>query len=122
MKTTVSMSTPSIDGGIQLDIECRFGCMLQTNPVGSETPESPLFQFSHYTRVRDPDTLRFISTSFEGNNEQSLECPIMKGHLLNSRCSADESSHEIFQVLLGGFLYSKELLGLGFHSGDFFLK
>ena len=32
---------------------------------------------------------------------------------MESRCSADKSSHKKFQVLLCGFLYSKEPLGLG---------
>ena len=122
MKTTVSMSTPSIHGGIQSDMECGFGWMLQTNPVGSETPESPLFQFSHYTRVRDPDTLRFISTSFEGNNKRSLESPLVKGSLRNSRCSADETSHKTLQAILGDFVYSKKLLGPGFHPGGLVLR
>ena len=60
------------------------------------------------------NTLRFISTSFEGNNEKSLESPVMKVSLPNSRCSADESSHNKFHVILGSFLFIKKLLGPGF--------
>ena len=96
-------------------MECGFGWTPWTNPVGSQTPGSPPFQFSHYTRVRNPDTLRFTSASFEGNNEQSLESPVMEGSLPSSRSSADQSSHKTFQVLLGGFVYSKEFLSPSFH-------
>ena len=35
----------------------------------------------------------------------------MKESLPNRRCSADESPHETFKVLLGGFLYGEEFLG-----------
>ena len=111
MRTTVRKSTPSIHAGIRPDMECGFGWMPWTNPVGSQTPRSPPFQFSHYTGERNLDTLRIISTSFEGNNEQSLESPVVKRSLPDSRGSANESSHKTFQVLLGGFLYSEELLG-----------
>ena len=102
-------------------MECGFGWKPQINIVGSQTPRSPPFQFSYFTRVRDPGTLRFISISLEENNEQSLESPVMKGSLLNSRCSVDESSHKTIQVLLGGVLYSEELLGPGFHPVGFVL-
>ena len=106
---------------IRPDMECGFGWTPRTNPVGPQTPGSPPFQFSYFTRVRDPGTLRFISISLEENNEQSLESPVMKGSLLNSRCSVDESSHKTIQVLLGGVLYSEELLGPGFHPVGFIL-
>ena len=80
-RATIRFSTPSIHASIQPDMECGFGWTPWTSPVGSQTPGSPPFQFSHYTRVRNPDTLRFTSASFEGNNEQSLESPVMKGSL-----------------------------------------
>ena len=51
----------------------------------------------------------------------SFEIPVMKESLPNRRCSADESPHETFKVLLGGFLYSEEFLGPSFHPGGFVL-
>ena len=56
---------------------------------GSQPPGSPPSQFSHYTRVRDPDILRFTSTSSDGNNEWSLESPVMKGSFPYPRSSAN---------------------------------
>ena len=69
----------------------------------------------------NPDTLRFTSASFEGNNERSLESPVMKGILPNSRGGANLSLHKTFQVLLGGFVYSEEFLGPSFHPSGFVL-
>ena len=65
--------------------------------------------------------LDLFHPSFEGNNEQSFEIPVMKESLPNSMCSADESPYKTFKVLLGGFLYSKEFLGPSFHPGGFVL-
>ena len=76
---------------------------------------------SYYISIRDQDTLIFISTSFEGNDEQSLEIPIMKRSLPNSRCIVNENSHVTFQILLGSFLCSKEFLGQSCHPGGFVL-
>ena len=84
-----------MQAGIRPDMECGFESMPQSNPVDSQTPGSPPFQLSHYTGVRDPDTLRIISTSFEGNNEQSLESPVVKGSLPNSRGVSEEFPQNI---------------------------
>ena len=92
--------------------------MLASNLLALKPPET--HHFSSLT-VGDPDNLRFTSSSLEANNEKSLESPVMKGSLPNSRCSAEDSFHKIFQILLGGFRYSKEFLDPSFHPDAFVL-
>ena len=70
-------------------MECGFGWAPRTNPFGSQIPDSPPFQFPHNTGVRNLDTLRITSDSFEEKNEGTLESPLMKGSLQNSRGGAD---------------------------------
>ena len=107
MKTSISMSSPRIHASIGPDVKCGSGCPPGTDCIGSQTSRSPPFQISQ-TSVREKDAPGLISTSFKGNKERSLESPVMKGSLPKRGSSADKSPHKTFQVLLGGFLISKE--------------
>ena len=119
MKTTISVSSPSIHASIQPDMECGSGMKSRTSPVGSQTTGSPPIQVSHYTRMRKPDTPEFISTFFKGNNKHFLESPVMKGSLPNSGSSADESSHKTIPSPPGCFFIIEEPLGPALHPGGF---
>ena len=73
---------------------------------------------SHYTRMRDQTLMNLFLPLFEGNNELSLESPVVKGiH------TADMLSKESTNTLdsPGWFLYSEELLGSSVHPGGFVL-
>ena len=121
MKTTISVCSSSVLASIGPDMECGFGRPPWTDCVGSHIPGSPPFQVSHNARVRELDTPLFLSTLSEGEQECTLEEPVVQGSFPYSWGSADQRPYEALQVLLGGFLISEEPFGPTLHPGGFVL-
>ena len=120
MKTTISMSSSSIHASIGPDVKCRARMPPKTDIIGPQIPGSPPFQISQIM-LREMDTPALPSPKPERTKERSLESPVVQRSLPNSRSCADQSPHKALQVLLGGFLISKEPLGPALHPGGFVL-